>query len=106
MGAWSFWFFSSCKIPIDLKLHFILEGIFSCLFCVFQPNLNSVNKHFYKGLINKKILKWYVEQVELLKENIHSKSLAKYCKGNIFLCKYVNDLNESMKFIMKGQLNI
>lgn len=99
-------FLTACKIPIDLKFQFILEGYFQLLLFVFQPNLNSVNKRFYKGFINKKILKWYVEQVELLKENIHSKSLAKYCKGNVFLCKYVNDLNESMKFIMKGQLNI
>ena len=82
MGAWSFWFFSfACKIPIDLKLHFILEGIFSCLFCVFQPNLNSVNKHFYKGLINKKILKWYVEQVELLKREYPFEEFGKILQG-------------------------
>ncbi len=59
-----------------------------------------------KDLVNKEDLKCYGEKRELLKENIYSKSLAKYCKDKVFLCRYANDLNESMKFIMREQTNI
>ncbi|HDR3347219.1 TPA: hypothetical protein QCN45_005081 [Bacillus cereus] len=74
-------FLAACKIPIDLKFQFILEGYFQLLLFVFQPNLNSVNKHFYKGLINKKILKWYVEQVELLKREYPFEEFGKILQG-------------------------
>ncbi|KAA0758119.1 hypothetical protein DN404_29600 [Bacillus sp. TE8-1] len=74
-------FLTACKIPIDLKFHFILEGYFQLLLFVFQPNLNSVNKRFYKGFINKKILKWYVEQVELLKREYLFEEFGKILQG-------------------------
>lgn len=74
-------FLTACKIPIDLKFQFILEGYFQLLLFVFQPNLNSVNKRFYKGLIKKKILKCYVGQVELLKREYPFEEFGKILQG-------------------------
>lgn len=56
-------------------------GIFSCFFCLFQPNLISINKRVYKGLINKKNLTCYVEQVELLKREYPFEEFGKILKG-------------------------
>jgi len=55
--------------------------MFSCSFYLFQPNLMSINKRVYKGLINKKILKCYVEQVELLKREYPFEEFGKILQG-------------------------
>lgn len=46
-----------------------------------QPNLISVNKRVYKSLISKKILTFYVEQVELLKREYPFEEFGKILKG-------------------------
>ncbi|PEL15184.1 hypothetical protein COI54_20580 [Bacillus wiedmannii] len=56
--------------------------MFNCSFCLIQPNLILVNKRVYKGLISKKILTFYVEQVELLKREYPVEEYGKILQGS------------------------
>jgi len=72
---------NSVKAPL-IKVSLYFKGIFNCSFYLIQPNLILVNKRVYKGLISKKILTFYVEQVELLKREYPVEEYGKILQGS------------------------